>query len=135
MTSVGTFLLAAAFAVLFSWLACRLPGLRAVPIPERWHRAVITPVTGGVALFLAFVLAVQPALHSGAIATWYKPVILVAVAAFALGLFDDVVHLRVAPKLAGQTGVALLAAYEGSGRTGCARRSACRSPASCSWPA
>ena len=112
MTSVGTFTLAAGLAVLCSWLACRLPGPRAVPIPERWHRT-ITPVTGGIALFVAFVLGVQPALHSGAIATWYKPVILVAVAAFALGLLDDVLHIAVAPKLAGQLAVALLAAYEG----------------------
>jgi UDP-GlcNAc:undecaprenyl-phosphate GlcNAc-1-phosphate transferase len=83
-----------------------------VPTPGRWHRTV-TPATGGIALFAAFVLAVQPALHSGAIATWYKPVILVAVAAFALGLLDDLLHIAVAPKLAGQLGVALLAAYEG----------------------
>jgi UDP-GlcNAc:undecaprenyl-phosphate/decaprenyl-phosphate GlcNAc-1-phosphate transferase len=112
VTSVGTFMLAAGFAVVFSWLVCRLPGPRAVPIPERWHRT-ITPVTGGIALFAAFVLALQPALHSGAIATWYEPVILVAVAAFALGLLDDLVHVSVLPKFAGQVGVALLAAYEG----------------------
>jgi UDP-GlcNAc:undecaprenyl-phosphate/decaprenyl-phosphate GlcNAc-1-phosphate transferase len=112
VTSVGTFLLAAGLAVVFSGIVCRLPGPRAIPIPERWHRT-ITPVTGGIALYAAFVLAVQPALYSGAIATWYRPVILVAAAAFALGLLDDIVHIPVAPKLAAQIGVALLAAYEG----------------------
>ena len=112
MTSVGTFFLAVVLAVLFSRIACRLPGPRAIPMPERWHQT-ITPVTGGIALFAAFVLAVQPALHSGAIATWYKPVIAVAAAAFALGFLDDIVRVPVAPKLAGQLGVALLAAYEG----------------------
>jgi UDP-GlcNAc:undecaprenyl-phosphate GlcNAc-1-phosphate transferase len=112
VTSVGTFLLAAALAAACCWLARRLPGPRAVPTPGRWHRTV-TPATGGIALFLAFVLAVQPALHTGAIATWYKPVILVAAAAFALGLLDDVHRIGVAPKLAGQLAVASLAAYEG----------------------
>ena len=72
MTSVGTFTLAAALAVALSWLACRLPGPRALPMPERWHRTP-TPVTGGIALFAAFALAVQPALHTGAIASWYRP--------------------------------------------------------------
>jgi UDP-GlcNAc:undecaprenyl-phosphate GlcNAc-1-phosphate transferase len=112
VTSVGTFLLAVVFAVLFSWIVCRLPGPRAIPIPDRWHRT-ITPVTGGIALFAAFALALQPALHTGAIATWYRPVIAVAAAAFALGLLDDIVRVHVVPKLAGQLGVALLAAYEG----------------------
>ena len=112
MTSVGTFTLAAALAVAFSWLALRLPGPRALPVPERWHRTP-TPVTGGIALFGAFVLAVLPALQSGAIATWYRPVIAVAAAAFAFGLLDDLLRLSVAPKLAGQVTIALLAAYEG----------------------
>jgi UDP-GlcNAc:undecaprenyl-phosphate/decaprenyl-phosphate GlcNAc-1-phosphate transferase len=112
VTSVGTFMLSAALAAALSWLACRLPGPRAVPRPERWHRSP-TPVTGGIAIFVAFVLAVQPALQTGAIATWYRPVIAVAAAAFAFGLLDDVVRLPVAPKLAGQVGIALLAAHEG----------------------
>ena len=112
MTSVGTFTLAAALAVAFSWLACRLPGPRALPVPERWHRTP-TLVTGGIALFAAFALAVQPALHTGAIAGWYKPVIAVAAAAFAFGLLDDLLRLPVALKLAGQIAIALLAAYEG----------------------
>lgn len=112
MTSVGTFLLAAGLAALFSRLARSLPGPLAVPIPERWHRTT-TPVTGGIALFAAFVLAVQPALRSGAIATWYEPVIFFAGAAFAFGLLDDLFRIRVAPKLAGQLLIALLAAYEG----------------------
>jgi UDP-GlcNAc:undecaprenyl-phosphate GlcNAc-1-phosphate transferase len=112
VTSVGTFALAVALAAAFSWLACRLPGPRAVPVPERWH-CVPTLVTGGIALFAAFVLAVQPALHTGAIASWYKPVIAVAAAAFALGLLDDLLRIPVAPKLVAQVGIALLAAYEG----------------------
>jgi UDP-GlcNAc:undecaprenyl-phosphate/decaprenyl-phosphate GlcNAc-1-phosphate transferase len=112
VTSVGTFTLSAALAAGFCWLACRLPGPRALPIPERWHRTP-TPVTGGIAIFAAFVLAVQPALQTGAIATWYRPVIAVAAAAFAFGLLDDLVRMPVAPKLAGQVGIALLAAYEG----------------------
>lgn len=112
MTSVGTFMLAAALAVGFSWLACRLPGPRALPMPERWHRRP-TLVTGGIALFAAFALAVQPALQTGAIASWYRPVIAVAAAAFVFGLLDDLLRLPVAAKLAGQIGIALLAAYEG----------------------
>ena len=112
MTSVGTFALAAALGVVFSWLACRLPGPRALPVPQRWHRTP-TLVTGGIALFAAFVLGVQPALHTGAIATWYKPVIALAAVAFAFGLLDDLVGLAVGPKLAGQIAIALLAAYVG----------------------
>ena len=112
MTSVGTVLLATVLGVLLSALVRRLPGPHAVPHPDRWHGSV-TPVTGGIALFGAFVLALQPALHTGAIASWYNPVVVLAGAAFALGLWDDVRHIGVAPKLAGQVLIAFVAAHEG----------------------
>jgi UDP-GlcNAc:undecaprenyl-phosphate/decaprenyl-phosphate GlcNAc-1-phosphate transferase len=112
MTSVATALLAAALAAAFSALAWRLPGPRAHPLPERWHRTV-TPVTGGIALFAAFALALQPALGSGAIPTRYQPVVLAAVAAFALGLWDDVRRVSVPTKLVGQLAIAVGAAMAG----------------------
>jgi UDP-GlcNAc:undecaprenyl-phosphate GlcNAc-1-phosphate transferase len=112
MTSVGTFLLAIALTVLFSAVVRRLPGPRAMPLPDRWHRAA-TPATGGIAMYGAFALAVLPALAAGAIADWYNPVIVIAGAAFALGLLDDLWPIGALPKLAGQIAIALAAAEEG----------------------
>src|SRR5918994_1113959 len=60
VTAASTLLLAVGIAVLLSALLRHLPGPRAMPSPDRWHRTV-TPVTGGIALFGAFVIALQPA--------------------------------------------------------------------------
>jgi UDP-GlcNAc:undecaprenyl-phosphate/decaprenyl-phosphate GlcNAc-1-phosphate transferase len=70
-------------------------------------------MTGGIALFLAFVIALQPAFHSGAISNRYTPLVLLAAAAFALGLLDDIRHLAIRQKIAGQLAIALLAAHQG----------------------
>ena len=112
MTSVETILLATGLAVLFSAIVQRLPGPTAVPLPDRWHRGV-TPVTGGIALFGALLLALQLPLHSGAIAPRYNPVVFMAAAAFALGLLDDLWPIGVGAKLAGQLAIAFVAAQEG----------------------
>jgi UDP-N-acetylmuramyl pentapeptide phosphotransferase/UDP-N-acetylglucosamine-1-phosphate transferase len=72
MTSVGTFLLAIGLTVLFSAVVRRLPGPRATPLPDRWHRAT-TPAGGGIALYCSFALAVIPALAAGAVADRYNP--------------------------------------------------------------
>ena len=112
MTSVGTIMLAIALCVVFCLAARRLPWPRAEPAPDRWHDAS-TPATGGIAIFAAFALSLQPALHSGAIATGYNTVFVLAGAAFALGLCDDLLHIGAPAKLAGQIIIAFAAAHEG----------------------
>ena len=112
MISLGTFALAIALAGVLSSLVRRLPGPNAVPLPSRWHRT-ITPATGGIALFGAFVLALLPALHSGAVASRYNPVVVIAAAAFGLGLLDDTLRMPVVVKLGGQLLIAFVAAQEG----------------------
>jgi UDP-GlcNAc:undecaprenyl-phosphate/decaprenyl-phosphate GlcNAc-1-phosphate transferase len=112
MTSLTTLLLAICGAAILSASVRRLPGPRAFPLPDRWHRTV-TPVTGGIALFGAFVLAMQPAFLSGAVDRRYLPLVLGAGAAFALGLWDDAASIGVRNKLAGQLAIGLGAAIAG----------------------
>jgi len=90
----------------------RLPAPAAVPVPDRWHGAV-TPATGGIALFFAFILALQPPLNQGAISSRYEPIVLLAGAAFAFGLWDDARRLAIHHKLAGQIVIALTAVHYG----------------------
>ena len=112
MISLQTVALATALAAVLSAVVRLLPGPAAVPVPDRWHRTV-TPATGGIALFFAFVIALQPPLYGGAISGRYEPVVLVAGVAFALGLWDDARHLTIHHKLAGQLAIALIAVHEG----------------------
>jgi UDP-GlcNAc:undecaprenyl-phosphate/decaprenyl-phosphate GlcNAc-1-phosphate transferase len=112
MTSLTTLLLAAAFAVVLSAAVRRIPVLTAMPLPDRWHKTA-TPVTGGIALFVAFIVALQPALFSNAVDSRYVPVIVGAAAAFALGLWDDGRSVGVRAKLAGQVMIAVGAAVSG----------------------
>jgi UDP-GlcNAc:undecaprenyl-phosphate GlcNAc-1-phosphate transferase len=112
MTSLTTFLLAIASAVLLSAAVRRLPVPRAVPLPDRWHRTV-TPVTGGIALFGAFMVSLQPALFSAAVDPRYVPLILGAAAAFGLGLWDDGSAIKARTKFVGQVAVAIGAAIAG----------------------
>jgi UDP-GlcNAc:undecaprenyl-phosphate GlcNAc-1-phosphate transferase len=73
----------------------------------------VTPVTGGIALFGAFLLALQPGLFSAAISNDYLPLILGTAAAFALGLWDDAASIGVRKKFGGQLVVAIAAAVAG----------------------
>ena len=88
MTSAATLVLAVLVALVLTPAVRRVPGLVAIPLPTRWSQAA-TPTTGGIALFGAFLLALQPALLLGAVDRRYIPLILGAGAAFALGLWDD----------------------------------------------
>jgi UDP-GlcNAc:undecaprenyl-phosphate GlcNAc-1-phosphate transferase len=112
MNSLAALALATFLAALLSVLVRHLPKPSAVPMPDRWHRRV-TPTSGGIALFGAFVLAVQPGLISGAIDSAYLPLIVGAGAAFALGLWDDVARIGARLKFAGQIAIALGAALSG----------------------
>jgi UDP-GlcNAc:undecaprenyl-phosphate/decaprenyl-phosphate GlcNAc-1-phosphate transferase len=112
MTSVATLVLAGVCAVLLAATVRRLPGPRAVPLPDRWHRTV-TPASGGIALFGAFLLGLQPGLSSGAVSNEYLPLLLGTGAAFALGLWDDAASIGVPKKFAGQLVIALSAAVAG----------------------
>jgi UDP-GlcNAc:undecaprenyl-phosphate/decaprenyl-phosphate GlcNAc-1-phosphate transferase len=112
VTSFTTLLLAATCAVIVSGVVRRLPGPCAVPLPDRWHRTV-TPVTGGIAIFGAFLIALQPAIVSHAVDRRYWPIVLGAVGAFALGFWDDARSIGVRYKFAGQVILALIAASAG----------------------
>jgi UDP-GlcNAc:undecaprenyl-phosphate/decaprenyl-phosphate GlcNAc-1-phosphate transferase len=112
VTSFTTLILAASFAAALSPAVRRIPILTAIPLPDRWHKTA-TPMTGGIALFVAFIVAVQPALFSDAVDSRYVPVILGAAAAFGLGLWDDGRRIGARTKLAGQSVIAVAAAVGG----------------------
>ena len=112
MTAASTLLLAVGIAVLLSALLCHLPGPRAMPSPDRWHRTV-TPVTGGIALFGAFVIALQPAFLSGAVDRRYALVLLGAAAAFGVGLWDDWKSIGARRKFGAQLAIGVTAASAG----------------------
>jgi UDP-GlcNAc:undecaprenyl-phosphate/decaprenyl-phosphate GlcNAc-1-phosphate transferase len=112
VTSLTTLILAAAFAAALSAAVRRIPGLTAFPLPDRWHKTA-TPVTGGIAIFVAFVVALQPALFADAVDSRYVLVILGAAAAFALGLWDDGKSIGARTKLIGQSVIAVAAAAGG----------------------
>jgi UDP-GlcNAc:undecaprenyl-phosphate GlcNAc-1-phosphate transferase len=112
MTSLTTLILAAGFAAVLSAAVRRIPFLTAMPLPDRWHKTA-TPVTGGIALFVAFIVALQPALFADAVDSRYVPLIVGAAAAFALGLWDDGRAVGVRTKLIGQVVIAGGAAVAG----------------------
>ncbi len=108
MTAVGTAILAAVCALVLTMILSRRTTLTAKPMPDRWHVRA-TPISGGVAIFAGFLVAMQPAIFSRAIDSRYLPVVLGIAGAFAVGLVDDVRTLRPRVKLAGQLGVAIVA--------------------------
>jgi UDP-GlcNAc:undecaprenyl-phosphate/decaprenyl-phosphate GlcNAc-1-phosphate transferase len=112
VTSVLTLTVAMCGAASLSAVASRLRGLQAVPTPQRWHRTP-TPLTGGIAIFGAFVAALLLPVLTGAVDARYLPLVLGAAAAFALGLVDDFRPIGVRSKLAGQFAVATCAAAAG----------------------
>ncbi len=112
MTSAATLVLAVLVALVLTPAVRRVPGLVAIPLPSRWSQAA-TPTTGGIALFGAFLLALQPALLLGAVDRRYIPLILGAGAAFALGLWDDGRPLGPSRKLAAQVAIAVGASAAG----------------------
>ena len=99
---VAAFLSALLLGLVFTWLARRL-ALRlhvvAVPSEERWHRAP-TPLLGGLAIVLAFILAgfVLKLFTSPAM----QRLTLVSLGMFCWGLIDDLRQLRPNTKLLGQ---------------------------------
>jgi UDP-GlcNAc:undecaprenyl-phosphate/decaprenyl-phosphate GlcNAc-1-phosphate transferase len=110
--SLTTLLLAVCATAALCAFFRRLPGPRAVPLPNRWHRTV-TPVTGGIAIFGAFTVVLVPSFLSGAVEPGYLAVVLGAAAAFALGLWDDTRSIDVRTKFAGQVAIAFCAAAAG----------------------
>jgi UDP-GlcNAc:undecaprenyl-phosphate/decaprenyl-phosphate GlcNAc-1-phosphate transferase len=112
MTSLATLAIAGFCAALLAVDVRRLPGPSAIPMPDRWHRAV-TPASGGIALFGGFILALFPGLSSGAVSRDYLPLIVGTGAAFALGLWDDVARIGVRNKFSGQLAIAVCAAIAG----------------------
>jgi UDP-GlcNAc:undecaprenyl-phosphate/decaprenyl-phosphate GlcNAc-1-phosphate transferase len=112
MISLATLVLAGLVAALLSAAATRLRLLEAVPMPDRWHRSA-TPVTGGIALFVGFAAVLVPSFATGAVSSRYLPLLLGAMAAFALGLWDDVRPVRADVKLGAQVAIALAAGLAG----------------------
>jgi UDP-GlcNAc:undecaprenyl-phosphate GlcNAc-1-phosphate transferase len=112
MLSALTLALAALIAAALVVVLLRIRGLEALPAPNRWHENP-TPVAGGIAIFVAFVLALQPALLSGVLRDHYLTLIGWAAAAFAIGLWDDHRCLSSSTKLGAQIAIALGAAATG----------------------
>jgi UDP-GlcNAc:undecaprenyl-phosphate/decaprenyl-phosphate GlcNAc-1-phosphate transferase len=112
MTSLMTFFVAVVAAGALSAAARHLRWPSAVPTPNRWHQTV-TPMTGGIAIFAAFFVALLVPWAEGAVDERYLPVALGAAGAFALGLLDDARSIGVGSKLAAQLAIAIGAAAAG----------------------
>jgi UDP-GlcNAc:undecaprenyl-phosphate GlcNAc-1-phosphate transferase len=105
MMTLVTITIAAVCSGALAAILSRLPTLTAVPMPDRWHTKA-TPITGGIAIFVGFLVSLQPALLNGAVDTRYLPVILGTAGAFVVGLVDDARRLAPKMKLLGQFAVA-----------------------------
>jgi UDP-GlcNAc:undecaprenyl-phosphate GlcNAc-1-phosphate transferase len=99
LISFGTAFAASVILTFVVRAAARKRGLVAKPRSDRWHTRP-TALLGGIAIYAAFVLTVliqQPTALSG------EAILLVcATGMFALGLVDDLVHLKPYAKLVGQ---------------------------------
>jgi UDP-GlcNAc:undecaprenyl-phosphate GlcNAc-1-phosphate transferase len=112
LISLATLVVAACSAAVLSAAVKRIPVPRAVPLPDRWHRTV-TPVTGGIALFGAFVAVLVPSFVNGAVDRRYLALVAGTTAAFLLGLWDDSRSMSARTKFVGQVAIALAAAAIG----------------------
>ncbi|HEY1464517.1 MAG TPA: hypothetical protein VGF44_13965 [Terriglobales bacterium] len=89
----------ATLLVAFAIRICRQFGWVAVPRADRWHKG--TPAFyGGVPIWLTFVFAAVVFLPWAAHLQW--KLVGIASCMFVLGLVDDIVHLRPAPKFLAQ---------------------------------
>lgn len=105
---LGAFLVAVLLTPLAMWLARRI-GVVAKPRADRWHRQP-TPLLGGLAIAGAFLVVVPWGL------VWHQQVagiLLGAALMVALGLWDDIAHLRPDIKLAGQMAIACVPVIAG----------------------
>ena len=101
--ALETFLWAAVACAILTPIVSRLTraGLAAHPLPDRWHSSV-TPISGGIAIFAAYIIALIWAYPTPALDSAYVPLTLGAAAAFVLGLWDDLRDLSPRAKLFGQ---------------------------------
>ena len=83
----------------------RLPGPVARPVPDRWH-CKSTPLTGGLALLIGFLLALGSAVLVGQVERRFGYLALAGTAAFVLGLCDDIRWIGPRAKFAGQLAIA-----------------------------
>jgi UDP-GlcNAc:undecaprenyl-phosphate/decaprenyl-phosphate GlcNAc-1-phosphate transferase len=84
-----------------SALALRVRWCVALPAENRWHRRA-TPLTGGAALFVAFLLAIGSAVVVGEGDRRHGYLAVAAAAAFLIGLSDDMRRIGPRTKFAGQ---------------------------------
>jgi UDP-GlcNAc:undecaprenyl-phosphate/decaprenyl-phosphate GlcNAc-1-phosphate transferase len=84
-----------------SALSLRVPWCVAPPARDRWHRRA-TPLTGGLALLFAFLLAIASAVVVGEGDRRLGYLALAGAAAFVLGLGDDARRIGPRTKFAGQ---------------------------------
>jgi UDP-GlcNAc:undecaprenyl-phosphate GlcNAc-1-phosphate transferase len=84
-----------------SALSLRLHWCRALPVGDRWHRRE-TPLTGGLALLVAFLLALTSTVLVDGGDRRYGYLAAAAAAAFLLGLFDDARLIGPRTKFLGQ---------------------------------
>ena len=108
------FALSAALTPLARRVSLRL-GQVARPREDRWH-ARPTALMGGVAIFVAFSIAVAATLFllpAASALSRYLPLFLCAFLVFLLGLIDDIYHLPPQTKLVGQIIAAALLVFFG----------------------
>ena len=108
LVPAGTFVLTALSVPIAARLAMRWNCV-AVPSAERWHSRAM-PTSGGLAFFFPILfMALCFSSNVGNIASF----LLIATAAFGLGVYDDFRELRPATKLLGQIAAAVAALFSG----------------------
>jgi UDP-GlcNAc:undecaprenyl-phosphate/decaprenyl-phosphate GlcNAc-1-phosphate transferase len=105
MTYGGVGVVAAAFALTGGMALLRLPGPIAHPVPDRWHKKS-TPVTGGLALLTALLVALAVGAAAGHASPSLAYVAAGATGAFIVGFLDDRRRIGPRTKFAGQIAVA-----------------------------
>ncbi len=101
MTGGLAFSIGALASFVCSALSLRLRWCRALPAGDRWHKRD-TPLTGGIALLLAFLLASASVVAVDGGDRRLRYIALAATAAFLLGLCDDARLIGPRAKFAGQ---------------------------------
>lgn len=111
ITTLVAFLLSILLVPLVRWFGFRL-GKVSQPRQDRWHRKP-TPMLGGIAMFLAFVLALAFWLWWSKAAVYHWGLLAGATLSFLVGVIDDFKRLTPIPKLFGQLLAALIFVFVG----------------------
>ncbi len=94
------------------WLSFRLGRVKQ-PSPDRWHTQP-TPTLGGIGIFLAFLVGLLVFYATGQAVQVHWSLLICAIMAFSLGLFDDLRPLNPPVKLVGQLAIATVFIFYGN---------------------